>query len=135
VNLNTIRGAIIDVLAPLSIRAYSFVPETINPPCVYVAPRPPFEFVDNYDGGATIQILMRIYAASTNSQAGQQLLDDLLSTDDGDPNSAVAALMANPTLNGIVSSLKVSHPLNYGRIPIDNGSLFWAAEVELEILT
>ncbi len=132
-NIGEIRKALAATLNGLSINAYSYAPDAPNSPAAFIYPEPgPYH--PTFSGGDDQVFVVRFLVQSTNSQAGQDQLDELI-TDDG-PGSAVAAMEGDPTLGGLATSVVALEMRNYGVVALsDQAVRYLSAEVLVWVLS
>jgi hypothetical protein len=131
-DIAALRSALAGTLEPLSVNAYSYAPDAPISPAAFIYPEA-FQYHPTFDAGFDISFVVRFLVASTNTQAGQNQLDDLISQDG--TKSAVAALETDQTLGGLCTSLEVTDLRNYGVVSLtESGTRYLSAELLVSIL-
>jgi hypothetical protein len=111
-----------------------YIPVNPMPPCIVVKPAA-VEYV-TYEGRlsnplCTVSFELWILLSTGLGSDGQRLLDEFISTGDGQSNSVRDALAADPTLGGNVDSLVVASADYLGWLPMpgtDSQTAFeWAS--------
>lgn len=113
---------------------YAYPPMTIAPPAIAVLSPDGAEYVDYWQtfsraGIGKVTFTLRIYLAAGYIDA-QIALDDYLSVGDGFASSVLDALLAGPTLGGVVQTCHVqgaSGPL------FDELTGQWVADIPIEV--
>lgn len=82
---------------------YSRFPGVIKPPCAIIYRRET-RYDPMMDGGADIILGVRVYTSIANPSGSQDRMDDYFAS--AGTHSIVAAIYADPTLNGTVNFLK-----------------------------
>lgn len=131
-NVTDLRTALADLLAQnLSVNAYSYAPDNPNSPAAFIYPEP-FTYHPTFGTEFDITFVVRFLVASTNSQAGQNLLDEFISTTG--TNSAIAALESDSSLAALATSVEVTDLRNYGVLTMPDGTRYLSAELLVSVL-
>lgn len=131
-NITAIRQAIATKLKELNIETYSFIPDSLNPPCAYVRPGD-FMYTDSYGGTVQFPMIVQIICPSVDTKDGQEQLDALI--DPQASGSVVTKLRETETLSGTVQSMRVLQHRAYGTVVhAETGVKYWSAEIVLDCL-
>nr|MDT0658027.1 hypothetical protein [Micromonospora sp. DSM 115978] len=107
-----------------------YIPDSVDPPVVY-----PAESTGTYntslDATTDATVTLRVLTSRAEDQAGQELLDALLS-DEG-PSSLIAAIHTDPTLGGECSDATVTGWSGYTLYDVA-ATEYYGAELTVEIL-
>lgn len=133
-NIADVRQAIADSLADLSINAYSYAPDAPISPAAYIYPDPfPYHPIQGKTDVVDVTFVVRFLVASSNEQAGQNQLDELISPTG--QNSAIVAIESDTELGNLVSGTKVTDLRNYGVLVLpDQATRFLSAELLVDCL-
>lgn len=125
-DIQAISTALLTVLEDLNIHLYDYGPDQLSPPAAYIFPENiPYHL--DFTGDAEPIWVIRILAASTNTQGGQVELNELIT-------SAVAAITADNTLGSVVQSAIVREMRNYGVLQLPDSTRYYAADLVVGIL-
>lgn len=120
--IDLILSASIDVVTAAcpSLHGYKHVVPQIALPAVMAFPPDEFNYGDGFSddrgGDATLLYCLRLYVQRTQDGADQQQLNTYLSR--RGVESVIAALEANPRLNGTCGDAQVLQAANYGNWPV-----------------
>lgn len=128
-DVQAVSTGIADSLAGLGIRVYDYGPDAPSSPAAYIYPLDIPEYHATFEGHVTANFAVRLLVQSTASKSGQAQLNGLIS-----PSGVPAALEADETLGGAVSSTMVTGMRGYGieQLP-DGATRFYTAELVLEV--
>jgi len=125
--IQAISTALADVLEDLNINLYDYGPDAMQPPAAYIYPENVQFNVVAPTGVDEATWIIRILAASTNTQGGQTQLNDLI-------DAAVPAISDANTLNDVVQSAIVREMRNYGVLQLPDTTRYYAADLVVGIL-
>lgn len=132
-NLKAIRKALADVLdAGLSVNSYAYAPGSPDAPAVFIYPLDG-SYHATYEDGTDLKLGMRWFVSSNSMEAGQDQLDDFISTEGSD--SAKVLIETDGTLGGIVQSTSVESHDHYGAVTLPDGIVYLSAHQVVSILT
>jgi hypothetical protein len=126
-DIQAISTALASELEQLGIHLYDYGPDAMIPPAVYIYP----ETITYHDAfspdTAEPTWVIRILAASTQSQGGQVQLNELIT-------SVADAITAANTLGDVVQSAIVREMRNYGVLQLPDSTRYYAADLVVGIL-
>ena len=120
--IDLIMSASIDVVVAAcpSLHGYKHVVPQVTLPAVMAFPPDEFNYGDSFGGAdasdATLLYCLRLYVQRTQDGSDQQQLNTYLSR--SGTESVIAALEANPRLNGACADVQVMQAANYGNWPV-----------------
>lgn len=130
-NIGNVRAALAGALTDaLGIQAYDYVPDSIHGTGAYVYPDA-FAYHADFDNDTNPDFIVRLLVSSVATRGGQQELDTLIST--SGTGSVIAAIEADDTLGGVISSCKVAALRNYGVLTLPDGVRYFSAELVIEV--
>ena len=102
------------------LRTSHVIPERVDPPLAFVAPAKGevVSYLDTFDGGATWNLVIRLYVSRWDAPRAQDALDPYLAT--SGPLSIKAAVEADVSLGGVASSVTVMGASGYGVYTVGN---------------
>lgn len=127
-DLGAVRSAVAAAMTTAGIRAYAYVPDKPEPPCVLVAP-----LACEYDltmgrSADTVTLAAVLLASHADDKAGQSTLDAFLGGD-----SLKTAVEADATLGGTADTCRVTGWASYGMREWA-GVAYYAAELRIEVI-
>lgn len=128
-DIQAISTALMGELEDLGLHLYDYGPDALNPPAAYIYPEsiPYHETFTTAGDLAEPTWVIRILAASTNTQGGQKQLNELIT-------SVAAAIGGGNTLGAVVSGATVRSMRNYGVLQLPDTTRYYAADLVVGIL-
>lgn len=128
--ISQVRDALRVRLATINgLRASSIEQANPSPPAAWPLPRSGAYNAD-FEGDTTMQMVVRVVVNMADLSRGQQVLDPYLSPTG--TNSIKAAIEADPSLGGVVDSVRVTGWGAYGQYVFGDVTLL-GAEINVEI--
>lgn len=126
--VKAIRDALKEAMQSVDgLRVYDTMPENVQSPAAVVLPDDPFiEYHSTFGNGvATMHFKVTLLVSRKSARAGQDTLDDLLSSGTGETKSVMDAIEAS-ALGNTVDDAIVEEAVDYGVTEVAGDSYFKA---------
>jgi hypothetical protein len=130
-DIQAVSTAFATVLSPLDVRVYDYGPDAPISPAVFIYPLDIAQYEATFDGAVTANFVLRFLVASGAAKGGQAQLNGLLSPKGA--GSAVALILKDNTLGGVVSGSHVAQMRNYGVLTFPDTTRYYSAELVVEV--
>lgn len=122
------------ITARTGLRASGQAKDSVNPPCCVILPGQPLvAYGKTMDGAAELSMfVLVILSDAAPVEKTQRALDAYLGLGSGEPSSIPNAIMADPSLGGVVHYCEPVAAGNYGRIEY-GGVTYFGARIDLII--
>lgn len=136
-DLTVIRNALAaQITAQTGLRTMPQARDQISPPVAVIIPREPvITYGDTMDGGLTVNLsAVLLLSDAAPSEKVQRALDSFLGLGTGETVSIAGAVMADPSLGGVVHSTLPVSVSSYNRV-VWSDVQYFGARVNFEIVT
>lgn len=133
-DLGAVRAALAVTLARVpGLRVSPGFTSVVNPPCAIVLPGPRAVLrFDSMGGGVSFPLRVQLLVGAADDASSQALMDGYLSS--AGPASVSAAVLADPTLGGLVEACDPLTGITYGLMDWA-GQTYLGAAIDLNVMT